>query len=149
MASDFHLHTSASPYSCMSGRLKTRSHSTSKKRSATEAQVLAWSRSRVAGAPAQSESCSAQRLHKTSERPLKLQPLSKTHHVLWARGIDHVGVGGKAPVHYNFSNKNKRLASLLSTATAFTLRGVISGAPRHSASTRYMGSAETTDGKLE
>ena len=29
-----------------------------------------------AGAPAQSKSCSAQRLHTTSERPLKLQPLS-------------------------------------------------------------------------
>ena len=76
MASDFQLHTSASPYSCMSGRLKKRSHSTSRKRSATEAQVLAWSRSRVAGAPAQSESCSAQRLHRTTERPLKLPPLS-------------------------------------------------------------------------
>ena len=80
----------------MSGRLKKRSHSTSKEQSATEAQVLAWSR--VAGAPAQSKSCSAQRLHKTSERPLKLQPLSKPHHVHWALGTDDVGQGGKAPV---------------------------------------------------
>ena len=40
MASDFHLHTSASPYSCMSGRLKKRSHSSSKRKSATELKEL-------------------------------------------------------------------------------------------------------------
>ena len=62
--------------------------------------ILAWSR--VAGAPAQSESCSAQRLHRTTERPLKLPPLSKPHHVYWALGTDHVGREGKRPSSRTF-----------------------------------------------